>query len=143
MANLVNLESVEKSFGVRPLLDRVSLGIGEGDRIGVVGLNGDGKTTLLEVLAGLEPPDSGRVSQTRDLRLAVVTQRSTLAEDATVRHVVIDPLGVSAEHEWAADPRVRGVLDGLGIGALGLDAPVGTMSGGERRRVALAAALVR
>ena len=143
MANLVNLEAVEKSFGVRPLLDRVSLGVGEGDRIGVVGLNGGGKTTLLEVLAGLEPPDAGRVSQNRGLRLAVVTQRSTLPEDATVRHVVIDPLGVSADHEWAADPRVRGVLDGLGIGALGLDAPVGTMSGGECRRVALAAALVR
>jgi ATP-binding cassette subfamily F protein uup len=143
MANLVNLESVDKSFGVRPLLDHVSLGVDEGDRIGVVGLNGGGKTTLLEVLAGIEPPDAGRVSQARGLRTAVVTQRSTLADDQTVRNVVIDPLGVSAEHEWAADPRVRGVLDGLGVGALGLDAVVGTMSGGERRRVALAAALVR
>jgi ATP-binding cassette subfamily F protein uup len=143
MANLVNLESVHKSFGVRPLLDGVSLGVGEGDRIGVVGLNGGGKTTLLEVLAGIEPADEGRVSQNRGLRLAVVTQRSELADDVTVRQAVIDPLGTSAEHEWASDSRVRGVLDGLGIGALGLDNPVGTMSGGERRRVALAAALVR
>jgi ATP-binding cassette subfamily F protein uup len=143
MANLVNLENVDKSFGVRPLLDRVSLGVDESDRIGVVGLNGGGKTTLLEVLAGIEPPDSGRVSQTRGLRIGVVTQRSTLPDELTVRQAVIDPLGVSAEHEWAADPRVRGVLDGLGIGGLGLDSPVGTMSGGERRRVALAAALVR
>jgi ATP-binding cassette subfamily F protein uup len=143
MANLVNLESVHKSFGVRPLLDGVSLGVGDGDRIGVVGLNGGGKTTLLEVLAGVEPADSGRVSRARDLRLAVVTQRSEVDDAVTVRQAVIDPLGTSADHEWAADPRVRGVLRGLGIDVLGLDAKVGTMSGGERRRVALAAALVR
>ncbi|HEX3588927.1 MAG TPA: ABC-F family ATP-binding cassette domain-containing protein [Pseudonocardiaceae bacterium] len=143
MANLVNLESVHKSFGVRPLLDGVSLGVAEGDRIGVVGLNGGGKTTLLEVLAGVEPVDEGRVSQTRGLRLAVVTQRSELDDRVTVRQAVIDPLGTSAEHEWAADPRVRGVLNGLGIGSLGMDTEVGSLSGGERRRVALAAALVR
>ncbi|HWE88049.1 MAG TPA: ABC-F family ATP-binding cassette domain-containing protein [Pseudonocardiaceae bacterium] len=146
MANLVNLESVSKSYGVRNLLDGVSLGVAEGDRIGVVGLNGGGKTTLLEVLAAIEPPDTGRVSQARDLRAAVVTQRSELADQVTVREAVIDPLGASAEHEWAADPRVRAALTGLGvdgIGARGLDTPVGEMSGGERRRVALAAALVR
>jgi ABC transport system ATP-binding/permease protein len=143
MANLVNLESVDKSFGVRPLLDGVSLGVGDGDRIGVVGLNGGGKTTLLELLAGVEAPDGGRVSRARDLRLAVVTQRSELDDRVTVREAVIDPLGTSAEHEWAADPRVRGVLNGLGIGSLGLETEVGTLSGGERRRVALAAALVR
>ncbi|HEU5475772.1 MAG TPA: ABC-F family ATP-binding cassette domain-containing protein [Actinophytocola sp.] len=142
MANLVNLESVGKSYGMRALLDGVSLGVGAGDRIGVVGLNGGGKTTLLEVLAGVEPPDSGRVSRNRDLRLAVVTQRMELPEGATVRTEVLDPLGVTAEHEWAADPRARGILTGLGITALGLDSPVGTMSGGERRRVSLAAALV-
>ncbi|HEX3650013.1 MAG TPA: ABC-F family ATP-binding cassette domain-containing protein [Pseudonocardiaceae bacterium] len=143
MANLVNLESVHKSFGVRPLLDGVSLGIGDGDRIGVVGLNGGGKTTLLEILAGVEPPDAGRVSRTRDLRLAVVTQRSEVDNRMTVRQAVIEPLGTSADHEWAADPRVRGVLNGLGIGTLGMDTEVGSLSGGERRRVALAAALVR
>jgi ABC transport system ATP-binding/permease protein len=143
MANLVNLEAVGKSYGMRPLLDAVSLGVGDGDRIGVVGLNGGGKTTLLEVLAGIEPADTGRVSRNRDLRLAVVTQRTELPEGATVRHAVLDPLGITAEHEWAADPRARGILTGLGITRLGLDSPVGTMSGGERRRVALAAALVR
>ena len=142
MANLVNLETVSKSYGIRPLLSGVSLGIDEGDRIGVVGLNGGGKTTLLEVLAGLEPPDTGRVSHTRGLRAGVLTQRVELPEDASVRDAVLDPLGVSAEYEWAADPRVRGVLDGLGITALGLDRPVAGLSGGERRRVALAATLV-
>jgi ATP-binding cassette subfamily F protein uup len=143
MANLVNLESVHKSFGVRALLDGVSLGVGEGDRIGVVGLNGGGKTTLLEILAGVEPPDEGRVSRTRDTRMAVVTQRTELAGARTVRNAVIDQLGTAAEHEWAADARIRAVLEGLGISNLGLDAEVATMSGGERRRVALAAALVK
>ena len=143
MVNLVNLEAVSKSYGMQPLLDAVSLGVGAGDRIGVVGLNGGGKTTLLEVLAGLEPPNNGRVSRSRGLRQAVVTQRTELPEGSTVRHAVLDPLGITAEHEWAADPRARGILEGLGITALGVDAPVTTMSGGERRRVALAAALVQ
>jgi ABC transport system ATP-binding/permease protein len=143
MANLVNLESVSKSYGVRPLLDAVSLGVGEGDRIGVVGLNGGGKTTLLEVLAGLEPADSGRVSRTRDLRMAVVTQRTDLPPGGTVRNAVLDPLGFKADHEWAADARVRAVMDGIGITQLGLESPVDRMSGGERRRVSLAAALVQ
>ncbi|MGH3776825.1 MAG: ABC-F family ATP-binding cassette domain-containing protein [Pseudonocardiaceae bacterium] len=141
MANLVNLEAVSKSHGIRPLLSGVSLGVAEGDRIGVVGLNGGGKTTLLEVLAGIQEPDAGRVSWTRDLRTAVVTQRTELPDQVTVGQAVLDPLGVTAEHEWAGDPRVRGLLDGLGIPSLGLDRPVNELSGGERRRVALAAAL--
>ncbi|GAA4536173.1 ABC-F family ATP-binding cassette domain-containing protein [Amycolatopsis samaneae] len=139
MANLVNLESVSKSYGVRPLLDGVSLGVAEGQRIGVVGLNGGGKTTLLEVLAGISEPDSGRVSQVRGLRMAVVTQRTELPEGSTVGDVVLARYG--AEHEWAADPRVRSIVDGLGITAIGLDTPTATLSGGERRRVSLAAAL--
>ncbi|ATY14842.1 ABC transporter ATP-binding protein [Amycolatopsis sp. AA4] len=139
MANLVNLESVSKSYGVKPLLDNVSLGVAEGQRIGVVGLNGGGKTTLLEVLSGLSEPDSGRVSQVRDLRMAVVTQRTELPAGSTVGDVVLQRYG--AEHEWAADARVRSIVDGLGITAIGLDTPTANLSGGERRRVALAAAL--
>ncbi|MBB4911202.1 ABC-F family ATP-binding cassette domain-containing protein [Actinophytocola algeriensis] len=143
MVNLVNLEAVAKSYGVKPLLDGVSLGVAAGDRIGVVGLNGGGKTTLLEVLAGIEPADTGRVSRGRSLRQAVVTQRTELPAGSTVRNAVLDPLGITAEHEWAADPRARSILGGIGITAFGLDSPVGDMSGGERRRVALAAALVQ
>ncbi len=148
MTNLVNLETVGKSYGGRAVLDGLALGVDEADRIGVVGLNGGGKTTLLEVLAGLEPPDVGRVSQQRGLRLGVVTQRTELPEGATVREAVLDPLGFDAEHEWAADARIRGVLDGIGIGighgsAVGLESPVDALSGGERRRVALAAAPVQ
>ncbi|HWD01832.1 MAG TPA: ABC-F family ATP-binding cassette domain-containing protein [Amycolatopsis sp.] len=139
MANLVNLESVSKSYGVKPLLDGVSLGIAAGQRIGVVGLNGGGKTTLLEVLSGLAEPDSGRVSHVRDLRMAVVTQRTELPSGSTVGDVVLARYG--AEHEWAADARVRSIVDGLGITAIGLDTPTANLSGGERRRVALAAAL--
>ncbi|MFF4598462.1 ATP-binding cassette domain-containing protein [Amycolatopsis sp. CA-161197] len=139
MANLVNLESVSKSYGVKPLLDGVSLGVAAGQRIGVVGLNGGGKTTLLEVLAGLSEPDSGRVSHVRDLRMAVVTQRTELPSGSTVGDVVLERYG--AEHEWAADARVRSIVDGLGITAIGLDTPTANLSGGERRRVALAAAL--
>jgi ABC transport system ATP-binding/permease protein len=142
MANLVNLEAVSKSYGISPLLSAVSLGVDAGERIGVVGLNGGGKTTLLEVLAGLQAPDTGRVSRARGLRTAILTQRIELPEQATVGHAVLAPLGATAEHEWAADARVRGVLDGLDIPALGLDRPVAGLSGGERRRVALAAALV-
>jgi ATP-binding cassette subfamily F protein uup len=142
MANLVNVEAVSKSYGVRLLLSEVSLGVDTGDRIGVVGLNGGGKTTLLELLAGLQPPDAGRVSRARGLRIAVLTQHTELPEQATVGQAVLAALQVSAEHEWAADPRVRAVLDGLGMSALGLDRPVADLSGGERRRVALAAALV-
>ncbi|WP_019807293.1 ABC-F family ATP-binding cassette domain-containing protein [Saccharomonospora halophila] len=140
MANLVNLEAVGKSHGERTLLDGVSLGVGAGERIGVVGLNGGGKTTLLEVLSGISEPDSGRVSWSRGLRMRVVTQRTDLPEGGTVRQAVLSDY--AAEHEWASEPRIRSIVDGLGIAAIGLDTPTDTLSGGERRRVALAAALV-
>ncbi|WP_314034918.1 ABC-F family ATP-binding cassette domain-containing protein [Dietzia sp. CH92] len=139
--NLINLEQGSISFGVRQVLDNVSLGVNAGDRIGVVGLNGGGKTTLLEILTGVAEPDSGRVSRVSDLRMAVVTQRTELAAD-TVGEAVVGGLGL-AVHEWAGDARVRAVLDGIGIHDLGLDTPVADLSGGERRRVSLAAALVQ
>ena len=142
MANLINLEQVSKSFGLKTLLDQVSLGVQSGDRIGVVGLNGGGKTTLLEVLTGIEPPDSGRVSHNSDLRMAVVTQRAELNPQDTVADVVLKPLGLET-FEWASNAKVREVLGGIGVVDLGLDAKVGQLSGGERRRVNLAAALVR
>lgn len=142
MANLINLENVSKSFGLTTLLDSVSLGIQTGDRIGVVGLNGGGKTTLLEILTGIEPPDSGRVSHNTDLRMAVVTQRAELNPADSVADVVLSPLGLET-FEWASNTKVREVLGGLGIVDLGLDTEVGSLSGGERRRVNLAAALVK
>ncbi|MCT1453017.1 ATP-binding cassette domain-containing protein [Corynebacterium sp. p3-SID1145] len=142
MANLINLENVSKTWGLKTLLDGVSLGVQTGDRIGVVGLNGGGKTTLLEVLTGIEPPDEGRVSHTNGLRMAVVTQRFTLPDDVTVGQAVVEPLGLEV-FEWASNAKVREVLAGTGVAELGLDTPVGNLSGGERRRVNLAAALVQ
>ncbi|MFE7121109.1 ABC-F family ATP-binding cassette domain-containing protein [Streptomyces sp. NPDC057654] len=144
-ANLVNLEAVGKVYGTRALLDGVSLGVSEGDRIGVVGRNGDGKTTLIRILAKLEDPDTGRVTQTGDLRLGVLTQHDSLDPAATVRHEVIGDL---ADHEWAGDAKIRDVLTGLfggldlpGFGQ-GLDTVIGPLSGGERRRIALAKLLI-
>ncbi|NBE81281.1 ABC-F family ATP-binding cassette domain-containing protein [Micromonospora rubida] len=148
MANIVNLDRVSKGYGAAgPLLTDVSLGLDDADRIGVVGLNGAGKSTLLRLLTKQEEPDDGRVTHRRDLRVLWLPQALTLAPEATVRDVVLGTawLGESmgAEHEWAGDAGVRGILDGLGMPHLGLDQPVGPMSGGERRRVALAALLVR
>ncbi|NVI87041.1 ABC-F family ATP-binding cassette domain-containing protein [Actinomadura sp. BRA 177] len=136
--NLVNLENVAKAYGPKPLLDAVSLGLDEGDRVGVVGRNGGGKSTLVSVLARETEPDAGRVTHARGLRLGYLTQRDVFPEGATVRSVV---LGDRAEHEWAGDVRVRDILAGL-LADLALDAPLAGMSGGERRRVALARLLV-
>ena len=144
--NLVNFEAVTATVpgdGSRVLLDKVSLGVSAGERIGVVGLNGGGKTTMLEVFTGVREPDGGRVSRMRGLRIAVVDQHTTLPAGARVRDVVLARLGVSPdspEYEWASLPLVRSVLGGLGI--TDLDRSVDGMSGGERRRVALATALV-
>ncbi|MEX3626531.1 ABC-F family ATP-binding cassette domain-containing protein [Corynebacterium sp. LK2514] len=142
MANLLNLEQVSKSYGLKTLLDGVSLGVQTGDRIGIVGVNGGGKTTLLEVLSGIAEPDAGRVSHANDLRMAVVTQRFELDEQLTIADCVVAPLGLET-YEWASNAKVRDVLSGLGIAELGLETPVGQLSGGEKRRVSLAAALVK
>ena len=141
--NLISLERVSKAHGTTVLLDDVSLGIAAGERIGVVGRNGSGKSTLLGVLTGAEEPDSGRVTRRGDVALGVLDQSGTLPPGTTVRDVVLPSTLFAAEHEWAADPAVRSVLTGLELDRLGLDAPVASMSGGERRRVALAAQLVR
>lgn len=140
--NLINCEDVSLSYGLKPLLNHVSLGINETDRIGIVGLNGGGKTTLLEILTGLQEPDSGRVSRRSNLRFAVVTQRSPLPPGATVGEAILASQGLDS-YEWASDARIRTTMAGLGIGNLGLNTPVEQLSGGEKRRVALAAALIQ
>ncbi len=141
MANLVNIEAASVTHGIRTVLDRVSLGVQTGDRIGVLGLNGSGKTTLLRLLAGLDTPDTGRVSRPRGTTVAFVSQNSDLPDSITVREAVLHSFG-EAEHAWASDAAVRQVLTGLGLRDIGLDAVVGSLSGGEQRRVALGAALV-
>ncbi|MFC9690113.1 ABC-F family ATP-binding cassette domain-containing protein [Kribbella sp. NPDC056951] len=137
-ANLVNLEAVSKGFGTRVLLDSVSLGVGRGDRVGVVGRNGDGKSTLLSVLARREEPDSGRITHMRDLRLGYLGQTDELNPEETVLHAV---LGDVETYTWAADPRARSVMEHL-LGEVDLEAKVGTLSGGERRRASLAKLLM-
>lgn len=143
--NLVNVEQVSKVYGTRALLDGVSLGVSEGDRIGVVGRNGDGKTTLIRMLAKLEEADTGRVTHSGGLRLGVLTQHDSLDPQATIRHEVIGDL---ADHEWAGSAKIRDVLTGL-FGGLalpgfehGLDTVIAPLSGGERRRIALAKLLI-
>ena len=138
MPNLLNLERVSKSYGVRPLLADVSLGVAVGERIGVVGRNGDGKTTLLRVLTGLEEPDSGRVSQQRGLLIGYLQQGDELDDTHTVREAV---LAGRADHEWAADPTTREVVEVL-LAGVTLDRAVAGLSGGERRRCSLAALLL-
>jgi ATP-binding cassette subfamily F protein uup len=138
MANLLNLERVSKAYGVRPLLTDVSLGISVGERIGIVGRNGDGKTTLLRVMTGQEEPDTGRVSQQRGLLIGYLHQGDELVDSHTVREVV---LGGRSDHEWAADQQLREIVEVL-LAGVQLDRAVFGLSGGERRRCALAALLL-
>ena len=138
MANLLNLEHVSKSYGIRPLLDDVSLGIGVGERIGIVGRNGDGKSTLLEVMTGLEEPDEGRVSMTRGTEIGYLHQGDKLDDTHTVREAV---LGGMSDHEWAASSRSREIVEVL-LAGISLERPVDGLSGGERRRCALAQLLI-
>lgn len=144
MANLVSVERASLALGTTHILDGVSLGVSSDTRVGVVGRNGGGKSTLLRVLAGLQPVDEGRITRVGSLTVGMLTQVDTLDPGATVRVAVLDDL---PEHIWAGDPRIREILEGLlgGIAAPdlgGLEAIVGPLSGGERRRLALAALLV-
>ena len=139
--NLVNFDRVSKAYGERPLLDDVSLGVGEGERIAEVGRNGAGKSTLLNLMSGLETPDSGRVTVNSGVHVGAVSQSEAFDPDISVAEYVVPGQDV---HQWASDPAIREVFDGLlgGFDEALLDRRLGTMSGGERRRVQLARALV-
>ncbi len=141
--NLVNLEAVTAHVpgdASRVLLDAISMGVERSERVGVVGLNGGGKSTLLDIITGDRAPDGGRVSRVGGLRLSHLAQGDKLPKGARVRDIVLAAWDGAAEHEWASDPKVRDVLTGLGIEDL--DRTVEGLSGGEKRRVALAATLV-
>jgi ATPase subunit of ABC transporter with duplicated ATPase domains len=138
MANLINVERATVGHGTRTLLDAVSMGVEEGDAIGVVGRNGDGKTTLLGVLTGAREPDSGRVTHTSGLSVGYLRQTDDFAAGATVREVIV---GGRPDHIWAAEPDTRIVVEHL-LADVDLDAPVSGLSGGEVRRVALAGVLL-
>ncbi len=139
--NIINIEGVSKAFDIRPLLIDVSLGISEGERIGIVGRNGGGKSTLLKILAELEPPDQGRVTRANWAKLGMLSQVDTAEAGATVRDVVV---GSKKTHEWASDSGVREIFAGLfgGYNSELLDRPFGSLSGGEKRRVGIAKLLI-
>ena len=139
--NVVNVEEVFKAFDIRPLLDGVSLGVSEGDRIGIVGRNGSGKSTLMKIIAGTEEPDSGRVTKSSAARIGILSQIDTAAADATVGDVVI---GNREKHEWASDPKIREIFTGLfgGFDDHLFERVFASLSGGEKRRVGLAKLLI-
>jgi ABC transport system ATP-binding/permease protein len=138
--NLISLEKAAKAYAHRRLLDGVSLGVSAGDRIGVVGRNGAGKSTLLALLAGTAVPDTGRVARAAGLRLGYLPQQDQLA--GTVGQIVFgDRSRAAGSAPWEADPRVRAIVAEL-LPGIDLRAPAGPLSGGERRRIALAALLV-
>jgi ABC transport system ATP-binding/permease protein len=138
MPNLINAERVTVSYGTRTLLNAVSLGVDGGDAIGVVGRNGDGKTTLLKTLACVQPPDQGRVTHSAGLSVGYLRQTDDFATDDTVRRLIVSG---RPDHAWAREPDTRAVVEHL-LAGVDLDAPIGTLSGGERRRVALVAVLL-
>src|SRR3954453_2723876 len=143
--NLVNLKDATKGYAARTVLADLTLGISAGDRIWIVGRNGDGKSTLLRLIAGVEEPDAGAVTRAGGLHMAMLGQGDDLDDARTIREELV---GGRPDHEWMADARFRSVLDGL-LGGVeitrfpqGLDTPIAPLSGGERRRIALARALL-
>ena len=139
--NVVNIEEVSKAFDIKELLIGVSLGVSEGDRIGIVGRNGSGKSTLMKVIAGTESPDLGRVTKSNSARIGILSQVDFENPESTVGEVV---LGDTAKHEWASEPNIREVFTGL-FGSFDdhiFDRKFGQLSGGERRRVGLAKLLI-
>lgn len=139
--NLVNLEGVSKAFDIRPLLTKVSIGVSEGDRIGIVGRNGAGKSTLMKIIAGVEFADEGRVTQGNSVRVGMLSQVDVADKNATVGDIVI---GDRAKHEWASDPKIREVFIGLfgGFDDHLFERVFLNLSGGEKRRVGLAKLLI-
>ncbi|MDT7735790.1 MAG: transport system ATP-binding/permease protein, partial [Mycobacterium sp.] len=138
MAHLLGAEAIHLEYPARVVFESTTVGVSDGDRIGIVGRNGDGKSSLLGLLTGQLEPDAGRVTQRSGLRVGALSQTDTLDSDATVGWSLV---GNQADHEWAGDPRVRDVVNGL-VADIAWDAVIGTLSGGQRRRVQLAALLI-
>lgn len=138
MAHLLGAEAVHLEYPTQVVFGSITLGVNDGARIGIVGRNGDGKSSLLRLLTGQQQPDSGRVTRRSGLRVGALSQADTLDPDHTVGWTLV---GDAAEHQWAGDPRVRDVVTGL-VSDIAWDATVATLSGGQRRRVQLARLLV-
>ena len=139
MAHLLGGESLHLEFPTRTIFEGITVGLNEGDRIGIVGRNGDGKSTLMKILAGRLEPDSGRVTVRGGTRIGYLDQSDVLDNDHTVGYAIV---GDTPEYEWASQARIRDVISGL-VSDLPWDAPVSSLSGGQRRRVALASLLAQ
>jgi ABC transport system ATP-binding/permease protein len=138
VAHLLGAEAVHLEYPTQVVFEAVTLGVNDGARIGIVGRNGDGKSSLLRLLTGEQQPDAGRVTRRSGLRVGALSQADTLDSDHTVAWTLV---GNQPEHQWAGDARIRDVVDGL-VSDIDWDAPVGTLSGGQRRRVQLARLLI-
>jgi len=138
VAHLLGAEALHLEYPTRVIFDSLTIGLDEGDRIGIVGRNGDGKSTLLKMLSGRLEPNSGRVTRRNGVTLAVLDQSDDLDDDLTVHQTIIGDID---EHVWAGDPQVRDVIGGLAAD-IPWEAKISDLSGGQRRRVALAALLI-
>ncbi|MCU1546048.1 MAG: transporter ATP-binding protein [Homoserinimonas sp.] len=138
MAHLLGAEALHLEYPTRIIFDKLTIGVDEGDRIGVVGRNGDGKSTLLRLLSGRIEPDGGRVTRRNGITLGMLDQGDELDDTLVVSHCIV---GGKEDYEWAGDPRIRDVIDGL-LGGIPWGATLGELSGGQRRRVGLAKLLV-
>ncbi len=134
----LGLEHVSLEFATKTIFKDVTQGVFEGDRIGIVGKNGDGKSTLLKLLQGVISPDSGRVTRRNGLTFGILSQRDPLDDNATVRQAALEN---RQDYEWAADSKQREIVESL-LGGINLEAKVGTLSGGQRRRADLARLLL-
>lgn len=137
MAHLLGAERISLSFSTTDVFSNLTLGVQEGDRIGIVGKNGDGKSTLIRLLAGIQQPDSGQITKRADVRVGILDQLDDFPAEATVSEVVV---GDALKHEWAGNSKIRDIFEGLLL-ELDFDSKVENLSGGQRRRVALAALL--
>ena len=137
MAHLLGAEKIRLSFATTEVFQDLTIGVQDGDRIGIVGKNGDGKSTLLRLFAKIQEPDAGQITKRSDVRVGMLDQLDDFAPDQTISQVVIGDL---AEHEWAGNSKVRDIFSGL-LGDFDFDQKVVELSGGQRRRVALAALL--
>ena len=138
MAFALGCESVSLEYPTKVVLKDFTIGIDEGERIGIVGRNGDGKSSLIGVLAQRVEPDSGRVFSRKDISIALLSQSDSLDDSLTVAQTIFDDV---PEYSWASDPRIREILDNL-VSEIPMDSVIGNLSGGERRRVDLARVLV-
>ncbi len=139
MAHLLGAEKIRLSFATTRVFENLTIGVQDGDRIGIVGRNGDGKSTLLKLFARIQEPDSGQITKRGDVRIGILDQFDQFLPSETISHVVV---GDTPEHEWAGNSKIRDIFQGL-LKDFDFNQKVSELSGGQRRRVALAALLAQ